>query len=411
MRRVVFVAPYALDATARFVGAVTGLAGELAAAVGLLSSDPLERFPDAVRERVVAHYRIDDCLDPVPLAAGVRALAGPLGGVDRLLGILENLQVPLAQARAELGVDGLDATVATNFRDKTQMKAVFEREGVPCARHEQVTDEAGARRFEARVGYPFVVKPPAGAGARGTFRIDSDDQLANWLAADPPTSAAPLLLEEFLTGIEHSFDSVTIDGRRVWHSIGRYDPSPLHVLENPWIQWCVVLPNDIDIPPYQRAAAVAEQAVAALGLHTGFSHLEWFLRPDGSAAISEVGARPPGAQFMSLMSWAHDVDLYGAWAAFAVHDVFEPPPRQHAVGAAYLRAQGSRDRIIAIHGLDDVSPETEALVVESRLPRPGGAVSPTYEGDGYVIVRHPDTLVVERALREIVTAVRVEGGS
>jgi biotin carboxylase len=250
--------------------------------------------------------------------------------------------------------------VATNFRDKTQMKAVFEREGVPCARHEQVTDEAGARRFEARVGYPFVVKPPAGAGARGTFRIDSDDQLANWLAADPPTSAAPLLLEEFLTGIEHSFDSVTIDGRRVWHSIGRYDPSPLHVLENPWIQWCVVLPNDIDIPPYQRAAAVAEQAVAALGLHTGFSHLEWFLRPDG---------------------------------------------------AAYLRAQGSRDRIIAIHGLDDVSPETEALVVESRLPRPGGAVSPTYEGDGYVIVRHPDTLVVERALREIVTAVRVEGGS
>ena len=55
-----------------------------------------------------------------------------------------------------------------------------------------------------------------------------------------------MLLEEFVRGDEHSFDSVVVDGRLVWHSISRYLPSPLDVLEHPWIQWCVLLPRDID---------------------------------------------------------------------------------------------------------------------------------------------------------------------
>jgi len=34
--------------------------------------------------------------------------------------------------------------------------------------------------------------------------------------------------------------------------------------------------------------------------------------------------------------------------------------------------------------------------------------SDSYEGDGFVIVRHPDTAVVENALIEIVSTIRVE---
>ena len=111
---------------------------------------------------------------------------------------------------------------------------------------------------------------------------------------------------------------------------------------------------------------------------------------------------------MTLMSWAHDTDLYAAWARLAVHDQFDPPPRQYAVGAAYLRAQGAGRSIRAVHGLDLVSDGTRARVVESRLPEPGRPVAETYEGDGYVIVRDPDTATVEQALAELVTTIRVE---
>ncbi|MEM7082676.1 MAG: hypothetical protein AAF465_08080, partial [Pseudomonadota bacterium] len=56
----------------------------------------------------------------------------------------------------------------------------------------------------------------------------------------------PTLFEEFIRGQEYSFDSVVIQGKPVWHSISVYSPTPLDVLENDWIQWCVMLPRKID---------------------------------------------------------------------------------------------------------------------------------------------------------------------
>jgi hypothetical protein len=50
------------------------------------------------------------------------------------------------------------------------------------------------------------------------------------------------------------------------------------------------------------------------------------------------------------------------------------------------------------------------IAVEVKLPRAGASPSGTYEGDGYVVVRHADTAVVEQALARIVSNVRVELG-
>ncbi|HWW09356.1 MAG TPA: hypothetical protein VNY76_03825, partial [Candidatus Acidoferrales bacterium] len=140
---------------------------------------------------------------------------------------------------------------------------------------------------------------------------------------------------------------------------------------------------------------------------TGLSHMEWFSRGGSDIAISEVAARPPGAQFMTLMSYSHDVDMYHAWAALEVFGTFDPPERRYAVGAAYLRGQGV-GRVSAIAGLDTLQEELGDLVVEARLPHVGQAASDTYEGEGYVIVRHPETAVVEAALRRVVDVARVQ---
>lgn len=402
MANVVFVAPYAREATARFVDAVIATPDTR---VGLVSTDPAEAFPEEVRTRLAGHWRTDNCFDVDQLAAAVGVMGRHLGGADRLLTILENLMVPVGAVRERLGIAGLGAAAAERCRDKALMKQAFEAAGVPCARSQRVESADDARRFAATVGYPLVVKPLAGAGARSTFRLDTGDQLERWLHATPPTPHDPSIAEEFVTGAEHSFDSMLIDGQMRWFSVNRYLPGPLAVVENPWIQWTVVLPHGLD--RYRDFAAVADRALAALGLHDGLSHMEWFIRPDGSYAVSEVGARPPGAQFMTLMSFAHDVDMYDVWARQSVHGWFDPPTRRYAVGAAYLRAQGAGRRIVAAEGLDEVSAETRALVVAARLPAPGAGRADTYEGDGYVVVRHADTEVVERAVAELVATIRL----
>ena len=268
---------------------------------------------------------MSDALDPQQIVDAVRGLSGQVGHVERLIGALEQLQVPLAQARDALGLEGMSADVATNVRDKSQMKTVLEAAGVPCARHQLVHRTEEALAFRDLVGYPMVAKPPDGAGAKATFRLDHDADFDSWLAAAQNDPGEVWLLEEFLTGLEHTFDSVTVGGETIWASISDYRPPPLEVLRTPWVQWTVLLPRDVSGPEYDPIRSIGPAALRALGVRDAFSHMEWFQRPDGSVAVSEVGARPPGAQLASMIGFSHDVDFYTTWSELVILGTFTPP--------------------------------------------------------------------------------------
>lgn len=404
MHHVAFVVPFVFETSLRFLRGALALQETR---VGLISQDPLEKFDPEIRQHLAGYWQVKDVFDVEQLAAATRGIAKQIGRVERLLGVLEQLQVPLADARERLGLPGLHGEAARNFRDKARMKDVLRQHGIGCAHHQLCTAPAEALAFVERVGFPVVVKPPAGAGAVNTARLDSAQDLAEALRNFPPHPAKPVLFEEFILGDEHSFDCVTIDGRPAWHSISRYFPGPLEVMQNPWIQWVVLLPRRVDGPEFDGIRRSGVAALAALGADTALSHMEWFRRKDGSVAISEVGARPPGAQFTSLMSWCHDVDMYKAWARLVVTDQFDPPQRKFACGAAYFRGQG-QGKVKAIHGLDVAQRELSELVVEVKLPKQGQAQSSSYEGEGFAILRHPETAVVEQALKRLVQLVRVE---
>ena len=399
-----FVAPFLLPATVRFVATAAQLPG---VRLGLVTTAPAEQVPPELARHLAAHWRVDDALDPRQIADAVGGLGRQLGPVERLVGALEQLQVPLAQAREALGIPGMDAGTAHNVRDKSRMKEVLTAAGVPCARHQLVRAPEEAMAFAAAVGFPLVAKPPAGAGAQATYRLDDADALRSWLSAIPPRPEAPGLLEEFLVGDEFTFDSVQIGGTTVWASISDYRPPPLEVLRTPWVQWTVLLPRDVSGPEYDPIRSLGPAALRALGVWDAFSHMEWFERPDGSVAISEVGARPPGAQLASMIGFSHDIDFYATWAELVIKGSFTPNERRYASGTAYLRGMG-HGRVRAVHGIEAVQKQVGHLVVEARLPQPGQPAASDYLGEGYVIVRDPDTAVVEDALQRIVGGVRVE---
>lgn len=406
MHDVTFVAPFFAETTLRFVAALARLEG---VRLSLVSQDPSDRVPPELRSRLADFVQVRDALDRGILIRAVDELRRRGQKVELVLGTFEELQVPLGEVRDHFGLPGMGASVAENFRDKSRMKDLLRAHGLPCARHALARSPEEARAFVAEVGLPVIVKPPAGSGSRGTFRISSEEELASVLRQLPPSAGRPTLVEEFIVGEEHSFDSIALNGEVVWHSINHYFPSALDVLREPWIQWCVLLPREVDDARYSGICAVAGHALKALGMRTGLSHMEWFLRPDGSVAISEVGARPPGARFVNLISWAHDFDLFKAWAETVVFGRFTPRPRPYAAGAAFLRGQGE-GRVRAVRGFEEIAHELSPLVVESRMPQEGQAATGTYEGEGYIIVRHPDTEVVKDALWKIVTRVRVELG-
>jgi biotin carboxylase len=402
MPNAIFAAPILSENAARMIAAAGRLEG---VRLGVVTQDPVERLPEPVRGAVAQHWRVDDVLDVEQLAAAVEAVGQRLGGVDCLFAAYEQLQVPIALVRERFGIDGMPSEAARNFRDKARMKELFEAAGLPCARHARIESAGAAWRFVEANGYPVVVKPLEGAGARSTFRVDTAEQLTEALRLAPP----PLLIEEHIVGDEHSFEGVMVDGKLVWHSLTHYSPTPLEVLRNGWIQWCIHLPRETDAPRYDDIRAAAARALQVLGLRTGLCHLEWFRRRDGSIAISEVAARPPGAQIMDLVSYAHDIDFDAAWVRLMILGTFEPAAPQWSAGIAFLRGQGE-GRVKAVHRVEEVAAAVGSLVVAARIPSVGQVPSGSYEGEGFIIVRDRETAVVRRALETIIDLIRVELG-
>lgn len=401
---VAFVAPYFSENAKLFLGSLASLEGARLAVIG--QDDP-GLLPAELRAKLARVERVDDALSTPSLVAAARRIVDAEGPIHRMLGVVEQLQEPLAAAREELGLPGMSAAVTRRFRDKTLMKDLLREAGLPVARHRLVDTAAAARELAAEVGYPLVVKPPAGAASQTTFRVDDEAALVRALGSTSLAAGGVALLEELVVGQEHSFEAFVRDGELFFHSVSEYHPTPLEVMENPWIQWTVLLRRE---PAPADIVEVGRRTLEVLGLETGMCHLEWFRRRDGSLVVSEVGARPPGAQIPTLISRAHDVDCLGVWSRLMVrHERERIPERTYATGGAYLRGQGE-GRVRAVHGLDRVVRDLGPLITDGRAPALGQEKSKSYEGEGFVLVRHPETRVVEEALRHIVSTVRVELG-
>lgn len=412
-RHVVFVAPRFLENTMRFVRAFASM-DEVA--LSLVGEDPEEALPREVRARIAGHYRVAHALRARDLEVATRALAKAIGPVDRLVGALEQLQMPLAEVREAVGIEGMSVEVARAFRDKDRMKRRLREAGVPVAKSRLCHDFDELRAFVREVGLPVVVKPQAGLGSRATHRLE------RWRDVEAlpdlglvPRATAPLQVEEFVRAREHTCETVTVRGAPVWRSGTRYYPSPLEVLENWWMQYCVLLPRELDDPTWTRFHPINTAALRALGLGadaggSALTHMEWFLREDGSMLVSEVGARPPGVQIMPMLAIAHEFDVYRAWAELVSLDRWSAPPRRWACGAAFFRAQGRGERVVEVLGADEALAAVGDALVEARLPKPGQPRSSSYEGEGWAIVRSATTEGAKEALRTLVSGIRVVAG-
>ena len=401
MRNIVFVAPFPMDATLRFAKGFARL--ENVRVFGVFQKPPMSERGRTFDDLVA----VEDALDPDEIVSAVRRIEAVYGPTHRLTGVLEPLQTPLGVARERLGIAGPSAEVAERFRDKSLMKDHLRAAGIPCARHRLATSAEDALAFAKEVGFPIVIKPPAGAGCRGTFRLESEDELRSALANIRPSPAKPSLCEEFLQGTEQSFEALVAGGKILAHSISHYQPTPLEAVATPWIQWVCMLPLDIAGPDYDEVRRVGAEVVRTLGLDDGFAHMEWFHRADGSIAVGEVAARPPGGQLTAMTGLVHDIDIYRAWARAVVDGRLDAPwNRRYAAATIFLRGVG-RGHVTRIDGLDEAQRVVGKWVEEVKLPRVGAPKADGYEGDGYVILRHRDQATLEAAVSFVLNTVRV----
>jgi formate-dependent phosphoribosylglycinamide formyltransferase (GAR transformylase) len=404
MRNIVFVAPYWAPATKRFANACGRL--QNVRLLGICHFKP-EGFQPSESEGFAHLIQVNDCFNADDVERAARGLANVYGPIHRIVGVLEQIQTTVAEVRDRLGIPGMSRDAANRFFDKTVMKNALRAAGLPCARHALLKSPDEGRAFAREVGYPVVLKPPRGAGCRGTYQANNAQELEAALADTKPTAQREVQIEEFLMGDEHSFDTVTLKGEPIFHSISRYHPTPLDAVRNEWIQWRCVLPRDISGPEFDDIRKIGVATVKALGMQSGITHMEWFRRPNGAAVVGEIAARPPGAQIASMIAQCYGVDIFRVWARAIIDEAFDGPfERRYAAGTVFLRGTG-RGRIAAVEGVDAANREIGQWVVESKLPLVGSPKFDGYEGDGWVTVRHPETEKVYQILDVVVKHIKI----
>src|SRR6266581_2001149 len=283
------------------------------------------------------HYeQVRSVTDVGAMTAAARWVQGRLW-VDRLEATVEAHTLPAAQVREACTIPGTSYRTAWLCRDKPSMKQALREAGVPTA-----------------------------ASAAANSAVE---------------------------GHEGFYDTITVDGEVAVDFASHYYPNVLEAMRARWISPQFVSTNRIDTAPeYAELREMGRRVIAALGIETSATHMEWFFGPKG-LKFSEIGCRPPGVGAWDLYSAGNDMDVYRAWAnAITRGETGPAPSRRYAAGIVALRPD--RDgQIAGYSGVEELQREHGEWVIDAHLPPPGTPTQPVeagYMANAYVRMRHPD---------------------
>jgi carbamoylphosphate synthase large subunit len=383
---VVFVEPAFPANQRQFVRALA----EAGATVIGVGERPVEHLDDQLREWMSHYHQVGSVTDVPAMTAATRWVQERVW-VDRLEATVEAHTMPAAQVREACSIPGTSVRTAWLCRDKPSMKQALREAGVPTAASAAVASADEARAFAAGVGYPLIVKPRSGAGASGTTRVDSDAELDAALAGYGDIDS--VAVEEFVEGHEGFYDTVTVDGRVALDFVSHYFPNVLEAMRTRWISPQFVATNRVDsVGDYQQLREMGARVIAALGIGTSATHMEWFFGPKG-LRFSEIGCRPPGVGAWDLYSAGNDLDLYRQWAEAIVHGrVTGRPSRRFAAGIIALRPE-TDGTVTGYRGVEEIAARYGEWIIDAHLPDPGTPTQPVaagYMANAYLRMRHPD---------------------
>ncbi|MFC1605392.1 acetyl-CoA carboxylase biotin carboxylase subunit family protein [Pseudomonadota bacterium] len=369
---------------------VRGLHQAGATVIGI-GERPQEHLADDIKGWLSHYVQVKSVVHEPSLLRAVQQVQGRVN-VDRLEATVEAHIMAAAKAREAAGIPGTSVRTAYLCRDKPAMKEALREAGIPCARSTRAGEPQEARDFAKQVGYPLIMKPPAGAGASGTWKVRDGKELERVIWECGLADGAEVAIEEFIEGHEGYLDTLTIDGEVVHEFITHYYPNVLQAMRERWISPQMVTTNRIDAPGYREVREMGRDVIRILDIGTSATHMEWFAGPKG-LKFSEIGCRPPGVGQWDVYNAANDFDLYLEWASALTHGRPQrAPSRRYAAGMIALRPSCD-GHITGYSGLDEIQQRYGDCIVAAHLPPVGSPTQPVeggYMANAWMRLRHPD---------------------
>ncbi|RRS01230.1 ATP-grasp domain-containing protein [Glycomyces terrestris] len=333
--------------------------------------------------------------------------------IDRIFMPFELGQAQAAFVREYFGIPGIGFTAANALTNKYVMKLRLREAGLPQA---PFALAAGVDRIEAagdEVGWPVVVKPAVGGGSLDVFTFDSAAEARAFAAsrdADPIRKlTCPLVVESFVDIRTELHCDGVVDGGEV--RFAKASEYFVPVLGHGEQFGSRILPDGD--PVAAEILDLHRRAVAATGLESGVTHMEFFQTEDGLLA-SEIACRPAGGGIPHAVKLQTGVDIWAACLDTALGRAPKTAETETGAGTVahwYLTVPPGRivkltdaDQLRQIDGVIDVVANFK--VGDSVPTRQNSATA------AMLVFARADSLAeVERLHKEIYGAYRVEVSS
>lgn len=269
-----------------------------------------EQLPENLRQALTGHYKVDQLENIDQILAAAKFFEENFGKIDHVESHLEPWLETEAAVREELNINGFKPNDIAFIKRKSQMKAVFEKAGVPHARGIVIEDFEQCMKFIEEVKYPVFIKPDIGVGAYDTYTIKNEVDLNEFFRVKADYD---YYMEEYVEGDIESFDGLTDkDGNIVFFTSDVFN-NDIHKLvklnQNCWYYTQREIPEELE--KYGKAV------VKATGTKAKFFHIEFFKvkgKPHNYQAL-EINMRPPGGVTTHMFNYNCDIDVYNWWAS------------------------------------------------------------------------------------------------
>lgn len=352
---------------------------------------------------------LSDLSDTADVLAQTAQLVELYGPFTHVLALSEFDLEPAGEIRRHFGIPGRGPEEVAAVRDKVVMKGLVAAAGLRVPAFAETPTAGLVREFAARHGYPFVLKPRAGADSQGVHVVRSGAQLDTLLNGAGPADAQ---CEEFIDGALYQIDGVVQGGKLLTSRAWRCGGSCLDFATG--TAFSSVANDDRDFE--RRVTDFAERVCAALDLTDDVFHLEVFRAPrpsgDGDDLVFlEIGARAGGGQVRVIWEEVYGVDLVAASARVQLgDDVSIAPMDLDGPVAGYLMMPEPPVRPAVVDAVTSLVGQVPALCSET-LPPPGTVLS----GNGGAVhtagtfrYRAERSEQVEEAIRQTLAAYRLD---
>ena len=294
-----------------------------------IGDTPYDRLEDSLKSSLTEYYRVDTLESYEQVFRAVAFFSFKYGKIDWLESNNEYWLEQDARLRTDFNITtGVKWEDIGSWKHKYGMKPVYAAAGIPTARSHLVSDEAAARAFLADIGgYPVIVKPDVGVGAADTWKLESDEDLADFFQNKPDV---PYVMEEFIYGDIYSYDAIVDSRSEVLFENSAVFPPSIADLVNKNLELAYYTLREV--PPALRE--MGRRTVKAFKVRSRFIHFEFFRLTKARKGLGEVGdfvalevnMRPAGGYTPDMMDFGHATDVYQIWADMITADKRLLPP-------------------------------------------------------------------------------------